>query len=74
MWNFPPVDIFVAHNSPRFIHERDEEVHVGFNAFVRYVRRTKPKLFTHGHQHLDQETQLGATRVIGIYGQRLLAI
>jgi len=47
---------------------------MGFDAFVLHVLRTKPKFLIYGHQHLDQDTQLGETRVIGIFGQRLLVI
>jgi predicted phosphodiesterase len=66
--SFPPVDVFVAHNSPRKIHERDAEVHVGFDAFVGYIKRTCPR-FLHGHQHVNQKTQFAETRIIGVYGQ-----
>ena len=68
--DFPPVDVFVAHNSPRKIHERDDDVHVGFDAFNRYIERAQPRWFIHGHQHIDQETVLGQTRVVGLFGQR----
>jgi uncharacterized protein len=61
--SFPPVDVFVAHNSPRYIHDRDDNVHFGFEAFVRYIERTRPLWFLHGHQHLDQETRIGDTSV-----------
>jgi len=71
---FPPVDIFVAHNSPRHIHDRDDDVHFGFEAFVDYIQRVQPKLFLHGHQHINQETQIGKTKVIGIYGQKKLEL
>src|SRR5436190_10955228 len=37
---FPPVDVFVTHNSPRLIHDRDDQVHIGFAAFNQYVSRT----------------------------------
>ena len=67
---FPPVDVFVAHNSPRHVHDRDDEVHLGFEAFVGYIRRVQPRLFFHGHQHISQETRIGVTRVIGVYGQQ----
>jgi Icc-related predicted phosphoesterase len=67
---FPPVDVFVAHNSPRHVHDRDDEVHLGFEAFVGYIRRVQPRLFFHGHQHINQETRVGGTRVIGVYGQQ----
>ena len=49
-WDFPPMEMFVAHRSPRFIHERGEEVYVGFDAFVLYVLRIKPKFFIYGHR------------------------
>ena len=71
---FPPVDIFVAHNSPRNVHDRDDGVHLGFEAFVDYIHRTQPRLFLHGHQHANQEMFIGGTRVIGVYGQRRLGI
>lgn len=71
---FPPVDIFVTHNSPRHIHERDTEVHVGFEAFNRYIERCQPRFLFHGHQHVNQETSVGRTRIIGVYGQRRIDI
>jgi Icc-related predicted phosphoesterase len=71
---FPPVDVFVAHNSPRHVHDREDEVHLGFEAFVGYIRRVQPRFFFHGHQHIGQETQVGGTKVIGVYGQRRIEI
>ena len=74
MQSFPPVDIFVAHNSPSQVHEWDESVHKGFKAFNKYIERTKPQVFIHGHQHVNAETLLGDTRIIGVYGQRWLRL
>ena len=71
---FPPVDVFIAHNSPRGIHDREDDVHWGFEGFVHYIDRIQPKLFLHGHQHLSRETQRNETRVIGTYGSRILVI
>jgi uncharacterized protein len=71
---FPPVDVFVAHNSPRHVHDREDEVHLGFEAFVTYIHRVQPRFFLHGHQHATQETRIGETRVIGVYGQQRLEI
>jgi Icc-related predicted phosphoesterase len=70
---FPEVDVFVAHNSPRHIHDREDNVHVGFEAFVTYIHRAKPRFFLHGHQHMTQETRVGETRVIGVHGKKRLA-
>ncbi len=71
---FPAVDVFVAHNSPRHIHDRDDEVHLGFEAFVNYIRCAKPRFFFHGHQHISQETRIGETRVIGVYGRQTFEV
>ena len=70
----PGVDFFVSHNSPRGIHDQDDEIHTGFEALVEYIRRHKPKVLIHGHQHLDSETELAGTRVIGVYGHRVLEV
>ena len=56
MRTFPKVDVFLAHNSPRGIHERDDHVHQGFDSFRDYIDREKPRYFIHGHQHRNQRT------------------
>lgn len=71
---FPAVDIFVTHNSPRLIHDREDDVHTGFAAFNQYIERAKPKLMLHGHQHQNVESLIVGTRVIGIYGYRQLVV
>jgi uncharacterized protein len=71
---FPRVDVFIAHNSPRGYHERDEDVHQGFDAFFEYIQSAQPRYFIHGHQHLDATTQIGATTVISVFGEKLLEI
>ena len=74
MRGFPQVDVFVAHNSPRGLHERDSDVHQGFDGLLAYVERAKPRLFIHGHQHLDATTVLGDTTIISVFGERLIKI
>lgn len=71
---FSHVDVFVAHNSPRGIHDKDDDVHPGFSAFVSYIVDRHPRIFLHGHQHKNAETLLGVTKVIGIYGYKYLVI
>jgi len=66
--DFPAVDIFISHNSPRRVHDREDGIHTGFSALNAYIERTAPRLLLHGHQHLDSETQLGRTRVRGVFG------
>ncbi len=71
---FPRVDIFVAHNAPRGIHDKDDGVHVGFDAFATYIRDRQPKVFLHGHQHSEQMSMSGGTKVIGVYGHQTLVL
>lgn len=68
--HFPPVDVFVAHNSPYLVHQWDNNVHRGFKAFNTYIERARPQVFIHGHQHVNAETMLESTRIIGVFGQR----
>jgi len=72
--SMPAVDIFLAHSSPRGVHDRDDDVHVGFDAFSDYIQRARPRLFLHGHQHRTVETTLGVTRVIGVDGHRVIEL
>ncbi len=70
--SFPRVDVFVAHNSPARCHERDDDVHQGFEGFRDYILRAKPKYFLHGHQHLSATTTIGSTTVIGVFGETII--
>ena len=72
--SFPRVDVFVAHNSPRGVHDKEDEIHTGFEAFTGYIRRVRPKIFLHGHQHSEEETIIDGTRVIAVYGMKLLEL
>lgn len=72
--SFPKVDVFIAHNSPALIHDKDDFVHAGFTAFNGYIARHQPRFFLHGHQHIEKETIVGATRVMGSYGYRSLVL
>ena len=70
--DFPPVDIFVSHNSPRGIHDKEDGIHAGFDALTAYIPLAKPRLLIHGHQHRDVETPCAGTKVLGVYGHRLI--
>ncbi|HEX7503541.1 MAG TPA: metallophosphoesterase [Acidobacteriota bacterium] len=72
--SFPAVDVFISHNSPRRVHDREDDVHTGFSALNSYIERAAPRLLLHGHQHRERETLVGATRVIGIYGWSVIEV
>ena len=74
MTDFPRVDVFVTHNSPRLVHDREDEVHLGFEAFNGYLIRSKPRRLLHGHQHLNIESTVGLTLVTGTYGHRFIVL
>jgi Icc-related predicted phosphoesterase len=71
---FPAVDIFISHNSPRRVHDLEDEVHTGFSGLNLYIERAAPRLLLHGHQHQELETQVGRTRVIGVFGWRVIEV
>ena len=70
----PPVNVFLSHNSPRVIHDRDDGIHVGFDGLNAHMSRAKPKLLIHGHQHVERETIADGTRVLGVYGWELIEV
>jgi Icc-related predicted phosphoesterase len=72
--NFPPVDVFISHNSPRRVHDREDEIHTGFTALNAYIERAKPRLLLHGHQHQERETRVGETLVVGVFGWKEIEI
>ena len=67
---FPGTDIFISHNSPRGIHDRNDGIHTGFDGLTSYIARAKPKILVHGHNHVNKESTFGETRVIGVHGWR----
>jgi len=71
---FPAVDIFISHNSPRHVHDREDEIHTGFSALNAYIERAAPRLLLHGHQHQERETIVGKTRVLGIFGWKIIEL
>jgi Icc-related predicted phosphoesterase len=72
--SFPRVDLFISHNSPRTIHDREDNVHIGFDGLLEYIRRCKPIMLIHGHQHMDIETVVCGTRVSGVFGHKVIEI
>jgi len=71
---FPAVDVFLSHNSPRRVHDREDDVHTGFIGLNAYIKRAAPRLLLHGHQHLECESLVGRTRVVGVLGWRIIEI
>ena len=56
------------------MHERDDDTHRGFDAFNEYIARAHPRIFFHGHQHIDAETMAGTTKVLGVNRYRYVEL
>jgi Icc-related predicted phosphoesterase len=75
----PKPTIFATHSPPFGLGDRDDVAHVGFESFVNLIDRHAPALWLHGHVHLygpDQERvrQKGGTKIINVYGHRILEV
>ena len=66
-------DILVTHSAEYQPEETEDYAHQGFKAFLYLLDRYKPKVFVHGHIHMNygrrhkRERYRGETRVINAY-------
>ncbi len=73
------LDILVTHAPPRGIHDGEDLPHQGFDTYLGLLRRFRPTLMLHGHQHIYNrnevtETEYEGTRIINTYGYRVLEL
>ena len=66
------VDILLTHAPPKGIHDKKDRCHLGFKAFLWFMKVFKPKYLIHGHIHLydmneERCTQRDNTKVINAY-------
>jgi hypothetical protein len=71
------LDIFITHAPPRGIHDAEDIPHRGFASYLTVLRRFRPLLMIHGHQHIYNRNDANdadyfATRIINTYGYRVL--
>lgn len=74
-------DAFVTHAPPFGLGDREDVAHTGFEAFLGLMDRHSPPLWLHGHVHLygteareRRETRRGETRVVNVFGHKILEI
>lgn len=66
-------DILVTHSPARGLHDDDDPCHMGFDCFNTLIETYQPKIFAHGHVHMNygrqfpREDTVGDTRVINAY-------
>ena len=73
------LDVFITHAPPRGIHDAQDIPHQGFTPYLTLLRRYRPLLMIHGHQHVynrndASETDYYSTRIINTYGYRVLEL
>jgi Icc-related predicted phosphoesterase len=71
------LDILIAHSPAFGIHDATDRPHVGFRAFLPFLRWFKPRYFLHGHQHVYNPTETTRTRyaetdIINVYPFKIL--
>ncbi len=72
-------DIFLAHASPRHIHDREDPCHKGFESYNWFIKKFKPALFLHGHIHLydlqaKRTTKVENTTVVNVFSHVIIDI
>ena len=75
----PKPRIFVTHSPPFGLGDMEDMAHVGFRTFVDLIETHRPPLWLHGHVHLygpnqERVTQKGATKIVNVYGHRIIDV
>lgn len=73
------LDILITHSPPFGIHDGKDPAHVGFRAFLDFMRIFRPRYLLHGHQHRNygggpSETRYGDTLVLNVHPYRILEL
>jgi len=56
------LDILLTHAPPRGIHDKNDKCHMGFKAFLWFIKHFKPKFHVHGHTHLYDLNDIRCTK------------
>ncbi len=70
-------DIILTHAPPLGIHDGQDLCHKGFSSFLWLMKLVNPLYFIHGHVHLydareGREVTFGSTKIINVYGHRVI--
>ncbi len=71
------LDILVTHAPPRGMGDGEDLCHKGFEAFLSFMEKYRPRYLLHGHVHLDDAnaprvSEYMDTKVINIYKNYIL--
>ena len=74
------IDMLITHSPAYHINDSDDLPHTGFEAFVEIMDTYKPKVFAHGHVHINygrdfkRESIYNETRIINAYEKYIIEI
>ena len=74
------IDIFVAHSPAKGFNDGDDLPDMGFDVFNRIIKKYKPKLFIHGHVHMNygrnfkREDNFEDTRVVNAFERYIIEL
>lgn len=73
------LDILVTHSPPFGIHDEKDLPHTGFQNFLWFLDKFKPRLMLHGHIHIYRngtitETQYNETQILNVYNKRVIEL
>lgn len=80
LWLRRGVDVLVTHAPPYGIHNGDDNAHTGYRSYNWLIEKFKPKVYLHGHQHMNyrafqpRRTQVGGTEVINADGYQIVEV
>jgi Icc-related predicted phosphoesterase len=70
------LDVIITHSPPYGIHDGEDLPHRGFQAFLGFLDRFKPRYLLHGHKHVygpeRTRTRYADTEVINVYPFRVI--
>lgn len=78
LWRSKGVDIVVTHAPPQGVGDGNDNAHIGFECFLQFLDKYRPKYLLHGHVHMNYGTgsqrihTYGSTEVINCSGRYLL--
>ena len=78
LWRHKGVDIVVTHAPPAGVGDDTDIAHRGFDCFLPFLEKYKPKYLLHGHVHINygkeniRVRQFGDTKVINAYERFVL--
>jgi Icc-related predicted phosphoesterase len=72
------LDVLITHAPPCGIHDGEDLCHRGFESFLHFMDRFRPRYLLHGHQHFyvpeTWQTRYGDTTVINVYPFRMIEL